>query len=102
MSMVRRSCMLLLIVFFTFIAAGAVFSMENMFLAGVITKIDYKTRQVQIHVLNKGCNGDRTFIIGDISKFKKTVGKKIGFYIDSEDCPGPFEMRIITAVQGVE
>lgn len=103
--------MVLLIIFFTFIVVMAAFSMENMFLTGLITKINYNAKQVQIDLLSKGCKGDRTFTFNDISIFKKTegnkissynVGDKIIFYIDSESCPRPFEVRVITAVRGVK
>ena len=99
MNMARRLCILFLIVIFTLSAAGAAFSLENLFLTGVITNINYRAKQVQIDLRNKGCRGLRTFTFYDFSKFKKTVGNKIEFYIDSENCPGPSEVRVITAVR---
>jgi len=101
MSVARRLCMLLLVVFFTVMAGGAAFSMENKFLSGVLTKIDYRAKQIQIDILSRGCRGRRTFAVaGDMSKMKLVVGRKISFYIDSEDCPAPSEVRTIIPFPG--
>ncbi|MBA4371556.1 MAG: hypothetical protein C0402_01700 [Thermodesulfovibrio sp.] len=104
MSSVKRVFILFLAVFFIGTVSGAALAAPNperMFLTGIVTNVDPKTKIVVVDLQNKGCRGIKTFSVSKRNSTKLVPGKKIQFFIDSANCPGS-EVRRMTNIRGAK
>lgn len=92
--------------FFVFFLIGIFFSLlllpsilyaaeERLLLNGKVKSINLDLKQVVVDVMNKGCNGVKTFNIGKISAMKISEGNLISFFIEGAYCPRDEAGRIV-------
>ncbi len=82
----KRIFVFFLIAAISIITATPALSVDELFLAGVIKKIDMLQGLITVDVKSKSCIGLRTFKINNLSTYSLATNEHIYFTINSSSC----------------
>lgn len=92
--------MLLLFAFYNLFnvlaVSETVFAADELYLCGVVKKVNRQEGKVSIQVISEGCAGERTFKVSSFQQLIKFVaGENTCFMIDMNKCPRQQEATIL-------